>query len=509
MIARRCATLLTLAAVVVVSSAHVGSPDVFFAGKAGPYDIRVVVRPPEVVPGVARVTVRAPDDVHRVTIRPVYWRAGSRGAPSADETRRLEGQAQTFAGSLWLMARGAYTVDVTVDGARGTANVLVPVGAVASGRLEMSVGLGVLLVVLGGVLLGGLVNIVYKSAGEALIAPGLTLDTTSQRRARRVAALALPVLGVAILGGAQWWRAVDQAYERTIYRPSPVALALTDGVLRLEATDTLWQARDRPSGFVRDHGKLMHLFLIRAEDARVFAHLHPQPLDSSPLPPLRTALPPLPDGEYHVFADVVHETGFERTLVGSLSLGPADARAAGARNAPPLDADDAWFVGDASRERALRLADSSIMELQLEPEGIVHAGAEQTIRIVVRDPGGADAQVEPYLGMAAHAVVARVDGAVYVHLHPMGTVSTAAQDAFLARDRGDTTASGALRTASHAMHGAPASRGEPATLPGTIEFPYAFPRSGSYRLFVQVKRHGRILTGAFAIVVAEPSVTSR
>ena len=38
--------------------AHVGSPDTFFGGKAGPYDVRVTVRLPGVIPGRAQVTVR-------------------------------------------------------------------------------------------------------------------------------------------------------------------------------------------------------------------------------------------------------------------------------------------------------------------------------------------------------------------------------------------------------------------------------------------------------------------
>ena len=43
-----CAAVVVLA---VASMAHVGSPDTFFAGKAGPYDVRVSVRLPGVIPG--------------------------------------------------------------------------------------------------------------------------------------------------------------------------------------------------------------------------------------------------------------------------------------------------------------------------------------------------------------------------------------------------------------------------------------------------------------------------
>ncbi|MGH7637165.1 MAG: hypothetical protein ACREOK_05895, partial [Gemmatimonadaceae bacterium] len=159
---KRSILLLVIAA---ITSAHVGSPDVFFKGSAGPYEIRVVVRPPEVVPGIARVTVRASPDVRRVAIRPVFWRAASKGAPTADETTRLGGESGTFVGSLWLMARGAYGVDVTVDGVRGPGTVIVPVASVATGQLQMSAALGAILLTLGIVLVAGLVTIVYKAAG--------------------------------------------------------------------------------------------------------------------------------------------------------------------------------------------------------------------------------------------------------------------------------------------------------------------------------------------------------
>ena len=65
--------------------AHLGSPNIYFEGPAGPYPIRVTIQPPGVVPGLAQIHVRArSDDVEKVTVLPVRWNAGTRGAPAPD-----------------------------------------------------------------------------------------------------------------------------------------------------------------------------------------------------------------------------------------------------------------------------------------------------------------------------------------------------------------------------------------------------------------------------------------
>jgi hypothetical protein len=184
-----------------------------------------------------------------------------------------------------------------------------------------------------------------------------------------------------------------------------------------------------------------------------------------------------------VFADVVHESGFDQTLTTTMDLvGPSGAFPP----TPPLsDSDDAWSaIAPVRGARVLTLADGS--QLRWLGSDSVKVGQPAGLRFAVSG-------LQPYMGMAGHAVVVRDDGSVFIHLHPMGTVSSASQMALEMRQPGDS-ASGTLARRMAAM--SPMQMG---TLSDTVSFPYAFPRPGHYAVWVQIKRNGRVLTVPFAI----------
>ena len=103
----------------------------------------------------------------------------------------------------------------------------------------------------------------------------------------------------------------------------------------------------------------------------------------------------------------------------------------------------------------------------------------------VEDAHGQPARdLELYMGMPGHAIFVKRDRTVFAHVHPSGSAPMAAMEIAMPTDP------------AHAHHMATA-----AATPSTVTFPYGFPESGEYRIFVQVKRAGHVMTGAFDATV--------
>jgi hypothetical protein len=259
----------------------------------------------------------------------------------------------------------------------------------------------------------------------------------------------------------------------------------------------------------------MHLFLVRESSLDSFAHLHPVRLDADTF---EVALPQVPEGRYKIYADVVHENGLTETLTASADLPPDSGIRQATASAGGADPDDSWLVsGDASRaEQAL--ADGSTMTWDRDANAPLVAERLESLRFFVKSPDGEPSALEPYMGMLGHAVVMRDDGEVFVHVHPVGTVSMASQQAFAERvsatatgkgESGDSGQASGMNHSSHmnaSDHSAPAgahgsSKRATGDQQGMVSFPYSFPKPGNYRIWVQVKRGGRVLTGVYDVNV--------
>jgi hypothetical protein len=148
--ARTWLAFVSLACIIALQSrpsAHVGSPDVFLDGLAGPYRVLVTIRPPYAIPGVAEVEVlTTSDDVREMHIVPLPLTGeGAQFAPVPDVARRSTDDARLFTGQLWMMTAGAWQVRIAVSGDRGPGQLAVPVPTLPSSTLAMSRGLGTLL----------------------------------------------------------------------------------------------------------------------------------------------------------------------------------------------------------------------------------------------------------------------------------------------------------------------------------------------------------------------------
>jgi hypothetical protein len=128
--------------------------------------------------------------------------------------------------------------------------------------------------------------------------------------------------------------------------------------------------------------------------------------------------------------------------------------------------------------------------------------------------------------MMGHAVVMKDDGSVYIHLHPVGSYSMASQQSIqnrfdkvtgpinwdkltkaslfmdsinqvvarldsLTEDERNKLLMGSMPHATDSAHAEHS----------TVTFPYSFPSPGNYRIWIQMKRNGKILNSAFDTVV--------
>jgi len=214
-------------------------------------------------------------------------------------------------------------------------------------------------------------------------------------------------------------------------------------------------------------------------------HLHPV---LAGVGDFRISLPAMPAGDYTLYGDVVHASGFPETLVSKIvvppnmpgsALGPDDAAA----SPQPLSAGE---LGN-----SYKLPDGYVMVW--DRPSVITANTAYTFRFHVLDANGEPAtDMQPYMGMAGHAAFVKTDGTVFAHTHPEGSAAMAA----LMLANGNNSSSATAETGMNMDMGMDMGQHD-APMSNTVEFPYGFPSSGRYRIFVQMKHGTTIETGAF------------
>ena len=459
-------------------AAHVGSPDVFYEGQAGPYRLLITIRPPQVIPGVAQVEIRsASPDVREVRIVPLRLTGpGAKFAPTPDLAQRSKDDPQFYTGALWLMSTGTWQVRVQVDGSQGPGMLSVPVPAASTRVLRMNTGLAAGLIVLGVVLFLGMVSIVGAGSGEAQVEPGAAVPEPLRRRSRKAKTITALVLLFLVASGNRWWRLEAGDYSQRIFKPLQLDAHAEGDRLTLNLKDPGWLTR-RTDDLLPDHGHLMHLYVIRIPDMDLVWHLHPERTGDASFTQM---LPSMPAGRYALFGDIVHENGFPETVTAEMNLRALEGKAltgddSGGSGPPLAKADYNSVVSP------LEDGYHMVWERGSEP---LHARRPYDFRFRLEDSAGAPARgMELYMGMQGHAAFVAADRSVFAHVHPSGSVPMAA-----------LSLTGTANP--HAGHNMAQDE-----LPAVASFPYGFPKAGDYRVFVQVKRAGNVETGIFDIHV--------
>jgi hypothetical protein len=482
--------------------AHVGNPDVYYEGDAGRYHLFVTVRVPQVIPGIAEIEVRSQsNDVQTVRLVPLTLTGpGSNLPPVPDLAEQSKQDSQFFSGNLWLMQSGALQVRILIEGSKGHGELSVPVPSFAQTTLPMQKPLAAVLIALMLFLSFGLISIVSASVRQGSLEAGQAPSPSNLHRSRVMMAITAVVVVTILCFGRAWWTAEGRDYQSGVdfFKPPEATITLENGrrmLIQSKEQDDKWHHRVKLDGLLPDHNHLMHLFLIRVPGLDRMWHLHPDAVQGKETIFVQD-LPSMSSGHYQLFADVVDKTGFPWTLVGKLEVAdPLD-------EAKPLTGDDSsWSgaaIGSAANDSTVYpFPDGGRMVWQRDTSDPIRANTAMRLTFNILDKNGRPAQdMEPYMGMAGHAEVVRSDLGVFAHIHPAGSVSMAALQLAQASLPG-----GATRSMHDGMN-LPMSLSPvmgAASVPTSpqVTFPYGFPQPGSYRIFVQIKRAGRVLTAAF------------
>lgn len=158
----------------------------------------------------------------------------------------------------------------------------------------------------------------------------------------------------------------------------------------------------------------------------------------------------------------------------------ATLRPVGAASVAPALASIAAFDGSTT---LATLSGTTKIEMQQLAHGMIMAGMPTTLRVAVKTANDAPVtDLVDWLGMPGHAIVFSENTSTSIHAHAMRP----------------GTGHGEGHGGMHGGHGGMGA----AAAANVLDIDVTLPRAGLYKVFVQIKRGGRVVTAPFVLRAA-------
>jgi len=458
---------------------HIGIENSYFEGNVGSYSTRIIIEPPGVVPGLASIKIFSIDrKVESVSVRAVHNNAITRDTLNTfnvkpDIVPRSDQVDNMFQTELWLMDYGAYGVEVFFDGPKGKSNVIIPVNSVSSKMIEMSQFMSITLWCLLILLFIGGVNVIGTAYYESTLDKNQNPTNDKLKKTYIVYVLSSIILFYMVYGGYKWWLAIEKQFMERFYKPFDTTLNVKNNILNISIDsppkDASWLDKQ---GTIREHGKLItehnklaHIYIFDKAKNQFMAHLHPINLISDY--EFETCLPTMDSGEYVLYADLAHESGYSHSITQTFNLDKPIENLN--FNKGLCDPDNSYSnfsqtsvdINWTNKKEDYSADDNISFDLEISKDGQL-------------------LELDSYVGMGGHGVIVSLDSELYMHMHPLGSISMSAQKKFMKSDSENFICDFGLIEDEYGNF-------KELDGMGRIVFPSINLKKGNYRFFVQIK----------------------
>ena len=411
-------------------NADIGHLNYIFEGKAFDRPIRVIIKTPGVVPGLADIIVKSFDqEIDNILVTPIVWKEannwnptgnGPQAAPPADIMLPIKGEKNTFQAELWLMDFGAYNIQIDFFKNNQSEIINIPINSIANQIIPMTQFTSVILFLLMLLLIAGLSNIITIGYRESTLNSFSDLDNSRIKKSYLVQFFSLIFIVFILYLGNNWWAITEQAFMKNLFKPLENEVNLIknskQNILQVKITDDAWKD-GRIVDFIPDHGKIMHLYLI-SENHQQLCHLHPKRnLQDKGL--FEVVIPPIEYGKYYIYIDVTLESGSNQTLRNIMEYYPENI----------LDQKEQYFL-EVDQDDSFIKENSSYYFKWLNNSKNYYVNNEINLNFQMFDRLNNPVMLEPYIQMGGHGAIIDSLGDIFIHIHPIGTISMASQELY-------------------------------------------------------------------------------